>query len=320
MKANCQLYTGNANKPLAKAIADYLGVPLGNAHVDRFPDGEIDVKVLDDVRGGDVFIVQPTCTPVNDHLMELLVLIDCLVRASAERITAVMPYFGYARKDRKDEGRVPITAKLAANLIVAAGAKRVLTVDLHAPQIQGFFDIPVDHLYAQPVLLRKFQEVDVNDVVLVCPDVGGMKMVRGWAKVLDAPMAVVDKRRTGPDKVETGRVIGDVRDKIAIMVDDMISTGGSIVQAASTVRQHGAREVHVAATHAVMCGPAYDRLAASDIDRVVVTDSIPLDPAKGDLDGRLEVVTLAQMLGEAIKRIHHNDSVSSLFRPNLYSV
>jgi ribose-phosphate pyrophosphokinase len=313
MKTICQLYTGNAHKGLAKNIAQYLGVPMGNAHVERFPDGEIDVKVEDDVRGGDVFVVQPTCPPVNENLMELLVLLDCLRRASASSITAVIPYFGYARKDRKDEGRVPITAKLVANLLQAAGAGRVLTVDLHAPQIQGFFDIPVDHLYAQPVLIRQFQSLAANDIVLTCPDVGGMKRIRRWAKQLDAPMAVVDKRRRSPNEVEMGRVIGDVKDKVAILVDDMIATGGSIVGAAATVLEHGAREVHVCATHPVFAGDAHRKVQESGIHRVVVTDSIPIEPEMLHKSVDIKVVTLARLLGEAIKRIHHNDSVSSLF-------
>jgi ribose-phosphate pyrophosphokinase len=313
MKANCQLYSGNAHRELAENIAQYLGLPLGDAYVGRFPDGEIDVKVEDDVRGGDCFVIQPTCPPVNDNLMELLVLLDCLRRASAASITAVIPYFGYARKDRKDEGRVPITAKLVANLLEAAGVGRVLTVDLHAPQIQGFFDIPVDHLYAQPVLIRHFQSYPAGDVVLTCPDVGGMKRIRSWAKQLDASMAVVDKRRKGPEEVETGRIIGDVKDKIAILVDDMIATGGSIVKAAETVLAAGAREVHVCATHAVMAGEAHRKVDDSPISRVVVTDSIPLAPERRGPGSKIEVATLARLLGEAIKRIHHKDSVSSLF-------
>lgn len=314
MKANCQLYTGNANPALAEAIARYLGLHLGEAQVGRFPDGEIDVKVEEDVRGCDVFIIQPTCTPVNENLMEILLLLDCLRRASAASITAVIPYFGYARKDRKDEGRVPITAKLVANLLEAAGANRVLTVDLHAPQIQGFFDIPVDHLYAKPVLIRQFREFSNHDIVLTCPDVGGMKLIRSWAKQLDAPMAVVDKRRLGPSEVEVGRIIGEVKDKVAILVDDMISTGGSIVKAAETILEHGAREVHVCATHAVMAGEAHRKIAESKIARVVVTDSVPMDPEWLEKSEKLEVVTIARLLGEAIKRIHHNDSVSSLFQ------
>ncbi|MBN2489599.1 MAG: ribose-phosphate pyrophosphokinase [Planctomycetes bacterium] len=313
MKANCQVYSGNAHRGLAESIAQYLGLPLGAAYVGRFPDGEIDVKVEDDVRGGECFVVQPTCPPVNENLMELLVLLDCLRRASAASITAVIPYFGYARKDRKDEGRVPITAKLVANLLEAAGVTRVVTVDLHAPQIQGFFDIPVDHLYAQPVLIRHFQAYASQDIVLACPDVGGMKLIRNWAKQLDASMAVVDKRRHGPDEVETGRIIGDVRDRIAILVDDMIATGGSIVKAADAVLAAGAREVHVCATHPVMAGEAHRRIEESRISRVVVTDSIPLAPAQCGPGSKIEVASLARLLGEAIKRIYHKDSVSSLF-------
>jgi len=318
MKANCQLYTGNAHPELAGKIAQYLGIPLGNAQVERFPDGEIDVKVFDDVRGADAYIIQPTCTPVNDNLMEILVLTDCLRRVSIYSITLVIPYFGYARKDRKDEGRVPITAKMVANLLEAAGADRVLTVDLHAAQIQGFFDIPVDHLYAQPVLIQKFQTLARGDLVLTSPDVGGMKLIRSWAKRLDAPMAVVDKRRKSATEVEMGRVIGEVKDKVAILVDDMISTAGSIVRAADTLLDHGAREVQVCASHAVMAGPAHERVEASPVKRVVLTDSIPMDKKTLEKSSKIEVVTLARLLGEAIKRIHHNDSVSSLFQVDPY--
>jgi len=305
------VFSGNAHPALAKAICDYLDLPLGNAAIKRFPDGELDVKVYDDVRGSDTFVVQPTCTPVNENLMELLLLIDCLRRASADRVTAVIPYYGYARKDRKDEGRVPITAKLVANLITTAGADRVLAVDLHASQIQGFFDIPVDHLFASNVLVRPFLDEQIADPVVVSPDVGSLKLARAYAERLKADLAVVDKRRITPDRTEPGFLIGDVRNKNVLMVDDIIATAGSVCEAAKLLRAHGAKSVSVAATHPVLCGPATERLGAAPIDRIVVTDTIPLREAAASLP--LTVVSVASLLGEALKRIHLNESVSSLF-------
>lgn len=238
-----KIFSGNANPALARRICDHLSIPVGNAYVGRFPDGEIDLKVNEDVRGADVFLVQPTCPPVNENLTELLVFIDCLKRASAARITAVLPYYGYARKDRKDEGRVPITAKLVANLITEAGADRVLTVDLHAAQIQGFFDIPVDHLLAFPVLSKYFERLKSEDLVVVTPDVGGIKLARNYSKKLEIKMAIVDKRRVGPEETEVGFVIGDVANKNVVMIDDLIATGGSIAQAANVLKEKGARDI-----------------------------------------------------------------------------
>ena len=306
------VFAGNGNPALAEAICRYLKIPLGDAAIRTFPDGEINVKVNQDVRGTDTFIVQPTCPPVNDNLMELLLLIDCLRRASADRVTAVLPYYGYARKDRKDEGRVPITAKLVANLITQAGATRVMAVDLHATQIQGFFDIPVDHLYAEPMLAKHFAAKRLEDLVVVSPDVGSIKLARAYAGHLRAGIAVVDKRRVSPDETETDFFIGDVRDKHVLLVDDMIATAGSVSQAACLLREQGAISIRVAATHPVFCGPAFQRLAAAPIDEITVTDTIPL--AETDHGLGVTVVSVAPLLGEAIRRVHYNESVSSLFQ------
>ena len=306
------MFTGNAHPELAKAICDYLDLPLGDAAVTRFPDGEINVKVNQDVRGTDAFVVQSTCPPVNETLMELLILIDCLRRASADRLTAVLPYYGYARKDRKDEGRVPITAKLVANLLVKAGAQRVVAVDLHAGQIQGFFDIPVDHLLAEPILARHYRQRGLEDLVVVSPDVGSIKLARAFSEHLDAGLSVVDKRRVSPDQTETDFFIGDVRGKNVLLVDDMIATAGSVSEAAHRLRREGAKSVHVAATHPVLCGPACERLASAPIDEVTVTDTIPIRDEGRGLP--ITVVSVASLLGEAIQRIHLNESVSSLFQ------
>jgi ribose-phosphate pyrophosphokinase len=310
MSDKLMVFTGNANVGLSKRVADYLNLPLSNCEIRRFPDGEIDIKLLDDVRGGDVYILQSTCPPVNENLMELLILMDCLRRASAHRITAVIPYFGYARQDRKAEGRVPITAKMVANLITAAGADRGLAVDLHAAQIQGFFDIPWDHLYAAPVLIDYFKGLDLPDLTVVSPDVGGIKMARAYAKRLGAGLAIVDKRRSGPTETEVMHVIGDVSNKTVILVDDMISTGTSITEAAKACSNKGAREVYICATHPVMSGSAVEKLRKANLKEVVVTDTIPLDGK--DLHN-LRVLSIANLLGEAIRRIHKSESVSSLF-------
>ena len=306
-----QVFTGTAHPRLAEKIAAYLGIHVGDATVGRFPDGEINVKINEDVRGNDVFVVQPTCPPVNDNLMEALILIDCLRRASAGRITAVFPYFGYARKDRKDEGRVPISAKLVANLVVSAGVDRVLALDLHAPQIQGFFDIPVDHLFSAAVMVRHLKELALKDIVIVAPDVGGIKMARAYAKSLGAGLAIVDKRRLSPESAEAMHVIGEVKGKTVVLVDDMISTAGTITEAAKSVAAHGAKEVWVCATHAVLCGPAAVRLSAAPVRSIVVTDTIPPSLTEGVKN--LEVLTISELLGEAIRRIHVSESVSSLF-------
>ncbi len=280
----------------------------------NFPDGEIACKIDEDVRGRDVFIVQPTCPPVNDNLMELLIVIDSFMRASAERITAVIPYFGYARQDRKDEGRVPITAKLVANLITHAGADRALAMDLHAPQVQGFFDIPVDHLYAAPVIDNHFQNMDLNrdDLVVVSPDAGGIKRALSHMNQLGGDLAIIDKRRASAEDTRQEHIIGaSVEGKTALIFDDMISTAGSICGAAQTVHEHGARQIYLAATHALLCGDAVQKIQHSPIDGVVVTDTIPLCAEKQT--PRIAVLSVAPLLGEAIKRIHRNESVSRLF-------
>ncbi|MCK6480438.1 MAG: ribose-phosphate pyrophosphokinase [Planctomycetaceae bacterium] len=306
-----QIFTGTAHPGLAAKIASYLGIRLGDALVGRFPDGEVNVKINEDVRGNDCFVVQPTCPPVNDSLMEALLLIDCLRRSSAGRITAVFPYFGYARKDRKDEGRVPISAKLVANLVVSAGVDRVLALDLHAAQIQGFFDIPVDHLFSSPVMVRHLQSMGLKDIVIVAPDVGGIKMARAYAKSLGAGLAIVDKRRISPESAEAVHVIGEVEGRTVVLVDDMISTAGTITEAAKTVKAHGAAEVFICATHPVLCGPAVERLSKAPVSRILVTDTIP--PAVSSGIRNLEVLTISELLGEAIRRIHVSESVSSLF-------
>jgi ribose-phosphate pyrophosphokinase len=309
-KAPLLLFSGSSNPKLARKIADYLGVQLGEADLGRFPDGEIRCKLRADVRGADVFIIQSTCTPVNDHLMEILIMADALRRASALRISAVIPYFGYSRQDRKDDGRVPITAKLVANLLEAAGIHRVVTLDLHAAQIQGFFDVPVDHLYASRVFTKYARKLELPELVVASPDVGGMKMAWGYTKRLDAFLAVIEKRRVSGEEVEVGFVIGDVKDKNVILVDDIISTGGSISKAASLLKEKGARKVFVMATHAVFCGRAVEKLRDAPITEIIVTDTIPVT---APID-RLRVLSVAELLGEALHRIHTNKSVSTLFK------
>ncbi|MEK7448310.1 MAG: ribose-phosphate pyrophosphokinase [Planctomycetota bacterium] len=306
-----QVFSGNASHDLASKICEHLGISLGNLELQRFPDGEIDLKVKDDVRGSDIFVIQSTCPPVNENLMELLILIDCFKRASAEQITAVIPYFGYARQDRKSEGRVPITAKLVANLITKAGADRVLTIDLHATQIQGFFDITVDHLFANPVLIDYFQQLKIPNLVVVSPDVGGVKVVRAYAKKLSAPLAIVDKRRSGPRETEAVHIIGDIKGKNIIIVDDMISTGGTIAQAARALQARGARDIYVCATHPVLCGDAVEKLEKAPIKEMVVTDTIPFNHKNNKKF--IKVLSISKLLSEAIRRIHNSESVSSLF-------
>ncbi len=308
-----KIFTGNSNVALVEKVCDYLSIPLGKATVGRFPDGEIDVKVDEDVRGSDIFIIQPTCSPVNDSLAELLILIDCFKRASSARITAVLPYYGYARKDRKDEGRVPITAKLVANLITKAGADRVLTMDLHAAQIQGFFDIPVDHLLAFPVISDYYREKDLSDFVVVSPDVGGIKIARQYSNHLNMRLAVVDKRRMGPEEIEVGFVIGDVEGRNAIIIDDLIATGGSICQAARVLKEKGAKDIYVGTTHPVLCGAAIEKLSAAPIKEIAVTDTIPLSEEAKSMGDKIKVLSVSKLLGEAIKRIHTNRSISSMF-------
>jgi len=309
-----KLFAGRANPVLAEEIAANLSLPLGKISLANFPDGEISARIEEDVRGRDVFLIQPTCPPVNENLMELLIMIDSFRRASAARIAVVLPYFGYARQDRKDQGRVPITAKLVANLITEAGADRVLTLDLHAPQIQGFFDIPVDHLMSGPVFLKYMRslEMPVRDVVMVSPDEGRIKMALHFQKKYGGGLAIVDKRRSSATETKQANLIGEsLKGKIAIMFDDMISTGGSIVGAAHVCKLNGAKEIHVYATHAVLCGPAVERLRDAPITRIVVTNTIPVPPHK-QLPN-LKVLSVASLLSEAIKRLHANESVSRLF-------
>jgi ribose-phosphate pyrophosphokinase len=308
-----KVFSGRANPELAKRMCEYLDLPLGRLTIANFPDGEISCKIEEDVRGRDVFIVQPTCTPVNENLMELLIMIDSFKRASAERITAVIPYYGYARQDRKDEGRVPITAKLVANLLVRAGAGRVLAMDLHAHQIQGFFDIPVDHLYAAPVIDQYFRNLglDNEEVVVVSPDEGSIKRVLKHVSQLGGKLAIVDKRRLGGVTRQANLIGASIENKVALIFDDMISTGSSICGAAQMVAESGAREIYLAATHGIFCGPAIERLAKAPVKQIVITDTIPLTPER-QLP-TLKVLSVAPLLGETVKRIHRNESVSRLF-------
>ena len=311
-----KVFSGRASRALAENICRYLDLPLGQGHTDMFPDGELIVKIAEDVRGRDCFIVQSTYDPVNAHLMELLIYIDCLKRASARRITAVLPYFGYARQDRKDVGRTPITAKLVANLIHVAGADRVLTMDMHAEQIQGFFDIPLDHLHAYPVLVRHFRQLkdDLGPVVLVSPDVGNVKIASGYASWLGGDFAIVDKRRASSSEVVSQNIIGDVDGKTVLMVDDMITTAGTMCAAAKLAIEHGARQVLAACTHPVLVGLAMERLAESPISRIVVTDTIPAGDRCQPIGRKLVVLSVAELLGEAIRRIHRDESISSLLK------
>jgi ribose-phosphate pyrophosphokinase len=308
-----RIFAGRSNPELATKICQYLGISLGRAQLEDFPDGEISLKLFEDVRGRDAFVVQSTCTPVNDRLIELLICIDCMRRASAERITAVIPYFGYARQDRKDEGRVPITAKLAANLLTTAGADRVLAIDLHAAQIQGFFDIPVDHLSSEPILTSYFRSRMDGPIAVVSPDVGNVKTARVYADRLNGELAILDKRRISGSETVVNTIIGDVRDKTVLMVDDIIATAGTVAEASKMVKKHGAKRIIVAATHGVLCGPAIERLSNAPIDDLAITDTIPLsDDARKRLP-RVTVLTVSELLGEAIRRIHSHESVSSLF-------
>ena len=311
-----KIFAGRTGIGLATAMCEHLQLDLARGRTELFSDGELIVKVDEDVRGRDCFIVQSTCDPVNANLMELLIYIDCLRRASARRITAVIPYFGYARQDRKDEGRVPITAKLVANLIAAAGVDRVLCMDLHAAQIQGFFDIPVDHLSAAPVLLEHFSRIrdELEDLVLVSPDVGNVKVANMYANLLHAELAIIDKRRKSSESVAVKNLIGDVEGRPVLMVDDMISTAGTICEAAKLVRERGARNIVAAATHAVLLGPALERLQEAPISQVVVTDTIPDGQRLAPVRSKLHILTVAKLLGEAVHRIHHDLSISALFR------
>ncbi len=307
-----KIFSGNAHPELAHEICDYLSMPLGRAYVKRFSDGEVFVEIGENVRGADVFIIQPTCPPVNDNLMELLIMIDAVRRASARRITAVVPYYGYARQDRKAAPRVPISAKLVADIITVAGARRLLAMDLHAGQIQGFFSIPVDHLFAAPVLLEPLKKFPRDDTVMVSPDAGGVERTRAFAKRLGTGLAIIDKRREKANESQVMHIIGDVKDKIAVLLDDMVDTAGTLCNAARALHEHGAREVHACATHPVLSGPAVGRIAKSPLKSVMVTNTIPLGEEAGKLD-KIKVFSVASLLGEAISRIHDDDSVSSLF-------
>ena len=305
-----KVFSGTANKPLAQAICKYIGIELGRCNISSFPDGETFVKVEENVRGEDVFIVQSTCPPTNHNLMELFIMIDAVRRASAARITAVLPFYGYARQDRKDQPRVPITAKLVANLLVASGANRILTVDLHAQQIQGFFDIPVDHLYAAPVMYEYLRKKHLTDLVVVSPDVGGLKMAHAYSQTLEAGLAIVAKRRKSATEVESMAVIGDIKGKNILIVDDLTETAGTLTSAAALLKKKGARQILACVSHAILNDVGIERLRKSGIDELITTDTVQR-PA---IDGvKITTLSVAGLLGEAIKRIHNNSSVNSLF-------
>ncbi|RMD90220.1 MAG: ribose-phosphate pyrophosphokinase [Calditrichaeota bacterium] len=310
MLPNPIIFSGNANRPLAEKIAAYLKVPLGKAEIKYFSDGEIWVKYNQNIRGADVFIVQSTNSPAT-NLMELLIMIDAARRASAERITAVIPYFGYARQDRKDQPRVAITAKLVANLLTTAGADRILTMDLHAPQIQGFFDIPLDHLYSASIFSDYYRDMQIPDLTVVSPDIGGIPMARAYAKRLNAPLAMIDKRRPKHNEAEITHVIGDVKNRNILIIDDIVDTAGTLSQASKVLVEHGAKSIYVACTHPILSGPSIQRLKEAPITKLTVTDTVLLAEEK-KID-KIEVLTVANLFGEAIKRIHGEESISSLF-------
>jgi len=313
MHDKIRVFSGNSNPELAHKICESLGLTLGNARVRRFSDGEVMIEIGENVRGRDVYVIQSTCAPTNDNLMELLVMTDALKRASAATITAVIPYYGYARQDRKAAPRTPITAKLVADLITTAGVDRVVTVDLHAGQIQGFFNIPVDNLYAAPVILDYLKTRFAGEqLVMVTPDAGGTERARAFAKRLECTLAVIDKRRTSPNVAEVMHLIGDVRDKVAIILDDMIDTAGTLTQAAKALKENGARAIYACATHGVLSGPAIERINNSDIEEVVLTDTIPMGD-KSQNTSKIRMLSVAHLLAEAIRRIHEDESVSSLF-------
>jgi ribose-phosphate pyrophosphokinase len=307
------IFSGSANRKLAEAIAEEIDVPLGDALVGKFPEGEIRVKINENVRGRDVFVIQSTCPPeTNDNLMELLIMIDALKRASAKRITAVIPFYGYARQDRKDQPRVPITAKLVANILTTAGANRVLTMDLHAGQIQGFFDIPVDHLLAAPVFINYFKKKRIKNLIIATADIGGIKLAWYFADRLKTELVVVDKKRSGPESVEAMHLIGDVKGKDVLIPDDMIATGGTLVQAAKFLKARGAHKIYACMTHGLFSGTAVDKVVNSPIEEIVVTDTIPQDVRKGMK--KLTVLSVAELFGESIKRIHEEKTISQLFK------
>jgi len=312
MNRELKIFSGNGNPRLAEAICRYLRVDLGRLHLTRFSDGELYCQILDNVRGADVFIIQPTCPPVNEHLMELLILVDALKRSSASRITAVMPYYGYARQDRKDKPRVPISSKLVADLLQSAGVHRVLAMDLHSPAIQGFFDVPVDHLMGAPVLLGWIERQRYPALTIVSPDAGGVERARFYAKRLGAGLAIIDKRRVEANVAKTMNVIGEVDGQTCVIVDDLVDTAGTLVGSVAALKEKGARSVVACFSHAVLSGPALERIASADLEQVVVTDTIPLSEEKARMPN-LTVLSVADLLGEAIARIHSNSSVSSLF-------
>ncbi len=307
-----KIFSGTANDALAKEVCEKLGLPLGQTRIDKFSDGETYVQILENVRGGDVFLIQPTCDPVNEHLLQLLLLIDALKRASARRITVVVPYFGYARQDRKDRPRVPISSKLVADLLTTAGADRALVVDLHAPQIQGFFNIPVDHLFASPVLVGHFKELNLPDLTVVSPDAGGVERARFFAKKMDSALAIVDKRRVEMDVTEVMHVIGDVNDRTCVILDDIIDTAGTLVKTSQALLDAGARQVYACATHPVLSGPAIERISQSGLVKVVVTNTIPLTEA-GRNEPKIRQLSIAGLIASAIQSIHEETSVSRLF-------
>ncbi|MFV0438659.1 MAG: ribose-phosphate diphosphokinase [Desulfopila sp.] len=302
---------GNAHPLLTREICEHLGLAPTGSEVRKFSDGEIFVEIQENVRGADVFVVQPTCSPVNDHLMELVLMVDALRRASARRITAVVPYYGYSRQDRKNAPRVPISAKVVAEMFMVVGVRRMLCMDLHAGQIQGFFNIPVDNLYAAPVILKYIKE-NFNDVVMVSPDAGGVERTRAFAKRMNAGLAIIDKRRDRPNECEAVHVIGDVKGRVAILMDDMVDTAGTLCNGAATLLKNGAKEVHACCSHPVLSGPAVDRIRQSELKSLVVTNSIPLRPEAAACD-KMKVLSISALLADAIKRIHNEDSVSSLF-------
>jgi ribose-phosphate pyrophosphokinase len=306
-----KVFSGNSNPVLANEICQQLQIPLGQANLTTFADGEVYVQILENVRGKDAFIIQPTCRPVNDNIMELLIMIDAFKRSSASRITAVIPYYGYARQDRKDKPRVAISSKLVADLLTAAGADRILTMDLHAGQIQGFFNIPVDHLFAAPVLIEYLQNLKLTDLTVVSPDAGGVERARAFAKRLDADLAVVDKRRTAPNEAEVMHVIGDVSDRNVIICDDMTDTAGTLVHTAAALRKQNARRIFSCATHGVLSGPALDRLKCAPLEEIVLTNTVPIDKSK--ILPNMKILSVAGLLAKAIRSIHEETSVSNLF-------
>ena len=313
MYGELKILAGNGNSVIAEKIADYLGVSLGQARISRFSDGEINVEIHENVRGRDVYLVQPTCAPANDHIMELLIMVDACKRSSAGRITAVMPYYGYARQDRKVAPRAPISAKLVADLLTSAGVQRVLTMDLHAGQIQGFFDIPVDNLYAKPKLVDFLaRDTHGQDKAIVSPDAGGAERARSYAKALRADLAIIDKRRSGPNEAKVMHVVGDVEDKHCIILDNMVDTAGTLCNAAGALHDNGASSIIACCTHPVFSGPAIKRIRESKLERIVVSDTIPLSVEARDC-GKIQVVSVAELFGEAMRAIHYQDSVSRLF-------